>query len=125
MDFTYFGGNDWGSDQILPSTQFNFDDNALFSDAKKIEKALSWPPKSRKFPMPRGDLANALPHKAQSRIEPFVDQGMPNLDTMVLILLIAIVIICVSMYRSIEKIRGELSVLVVMMAGIRTPAVTI
>jgi hypothetical protein len=110
MDFSYTGGNDWGTDQISSATSMNYDMSDIFVTQPKIDKQLRWPVPEYKIPDPRMEEKIKIPQK---NVEGFIgDYTNITENMLILLLLIMLIIICSMIYSSVRETREMMKLLV-------------
>ena len=109
MDFSYMGGNEWGTDQISSATPMNFNNNDIFMTQPKIDKQLQYPVPRHMYPNPRTQAKFALPPpRPQSKgMESFVDQygNYPQIteNMLIILLLVILVVMCSMIYSTVKQ----------------------
>ena len=104
MDFSFMGGNDFGTDQIFAHNPVSYGDNDIFMTPSKIKKQLQWPVPKHRYPDPKAVPVFSLP--LPQRMENFVDQygNYPQItENMLIILLLVILIVMCTMIHSTVK----------------------
>jgi hypothetical protein len=117
MDFSYMGGNVWGTDQVSSTTPMNYDMSDIFVTQPKIDKQLRWPVSEYKMPNPQIKEKIKIPKK---REEGFVVGGEyihMTENMLILLLLIILIIICSMVYSSVRETREMMKLVVSILAA--------
>jgi len=119
MDFSYVGGNDWGTDQIYAHNPVNYDDNDIFMTQPKIKKQLQWPVPKHRYPNPKMTPKFSVPvkmHKGHNEgflgskgesLQGFVDQygNYPQIteNMLIILLLVILIVMCTMIYSTVKQ----------------------
>ena len=127
MDFSYTGGNEWGTDQIHAYNPLNYDDNNIFMTNNKINKQLQWPVPKHRYPDPKLEPKFSVPvnKKHAGREEGFVDQygNYPQIteNMLIILLLVILIVMCTMIYSSVKQTCETLKIMVSILASTSRP----
>lgn len=115
MDFSYAGGNEWGTDQISSTSTMNYDMNDIFVTQPKIKKQLQWPDPKNKYPDP------PLKAKLTMKQEGFVDQygNYPQIteNMLIILLLVILIVMCAMIYSTMSQTCETLKLMTSILAS--------
>jgi hypothetical protein len=124
MDFSYMGGNEWGTDQILPSTPMNFNDSDIFMTQPVIDKQLRWPTPKHQYPHPEMQAKSTLPTN-QSNVEGFTDNygGYPQIteNMLIILLLVILIVMCTMIYSTVKQTCEAIKLMTSILASRSNP----
>lgn len=109
MDFSFVGGNDWGTDQIYAHTPLNYNDNDIFMTQPKIKKQLQWPTSRHQYPNPNmtPKFSEGTDKMHKEYEEGFVDQygNYPQIteNMLIILLLVILVVMCTIIYSTVKQ----------------------
>lgn len=119
MDFSFMGGNEFGTDQIFAHNPVNYRDNEIFMTQPKIKKQVRWPVPEHRYPNPESVPVFSVPHS--KRKEGFTDQygNYPQItENMLIILLLAIlIVICTMIYSTVKQTCETLKLMTSILAS--------
>jgi hypothetical protein len=121
MDFSYIGGSSWGTDQFSPTTVSGVPAEQLFITQPNINNHLSWPVQRHTFPVPAQkkqpvQQAPATPKK-QSIVEQFANSEAISDDTLIIVMLAILIIICVCIYTNVRQSAENIKLLVTLLTA--------
>lgn len=123
MDFTFPGGNDWGTDTITASTPLDYDSGDLFITQQKINKNLEWPVRGHNYPNPEMSRKFRLPDPNPSRQtikESFISDNntYPLLteNMLIILLLVVLIVMCTIIYSTVKQTCETMKLMVAMLS---------
>jgi hypothetical protein len=99
MDFSYMGGNEWGTDQITPYTPINYGMDDIFVTHPKIQTEL--------WNAPEKNIKIDPIIRQEPNIDFFTDQydGYPQIteNMLIILLLVILIVMCTMIYSAVNK----------------------
>lgn len=123
MDFTFPGGNSWGTDAIVASTPLDYDSSDLFITQPKINTQLEWPVRGHNYPNPKMSRKFRLPDPHPSRQttkESFVSEygTYPQIteNMLIILLLVILIVMCTMIYSTVKQTCETMKLMAAMLA---------
>ena len=126
MDFSYMGGNDFGTDQISSSTLMNYDMNDIFVTQPKINKQLQWPVPKHKYPDPV-KKEKLVMSRQKNKMEGFTrygsglstydDHNQITENMLIILLLVIVIVMCAMIYSTVKQTCETLKLMVSILAS--------
>jgi hypothetical protein len=119
MDFSFMGGNEFGTDQIFAHNPVNYNDNDIFMTQPKIKKQLMWPVPKHRYPDPAVVPRFSVP--PPQREEGFVDQygNYPQIteNMLIILLLVILIVMCTMIYSTVKQTCETLKLMASILAS--------
>lgn len=120
MDFSFMGGNEFGTDQIFANNPVNYNDNDIFMTQPKIKKQLRWPVPKHRYPDPKAVPMFSVPSPPQHK-ESFVDQygNYPQIteNMLIILLLVILIVMCTMIYSTVKQTCETLKLMASILAS--------